>query len=129
MLYQLTTPYVRPPMTANDQRRAHFQQVRKHKNDVSKAVKELAQAQGIQDLDPSVVTLVWYAPDRRRRDADSLGPFAKAALDGLTQAGAWPDDHSDWVTEVRLRIDKTQTKFPRIEILISEDIDAEPARN
>lgn len=107
-------------MTANDQRRYTWQQVRKYKEQVSTVVYGLAKAAKIPQLGPSIVSCCWFAPDRRRRDADSLGPFIKAALDGLVKAGVWEDDHSDFVTEVRLSINKTQVKHPRLEILILE---------
>lgn len=107
-------------MSANDQRRYTWQVVRKYKEQVSTLVYGLAKAAKITNLDPSIVSCCWYAPDRRRRDADSLGPFIKAALDGLVKAGVWPDDHSDWVVEVRLSVNKSDTKNPRLEILILE---------
>lgn len=107
-------------MSANDQRRYTWQVVRKYKEQVSTLVYGLAKAAKIPNLDPSIVSCCWYAPDRRRRDADSLGPFIKAALDGLVKAGVWPDDHSDWVVEVRLSVNKSDTKNPRLEILILE---------
>jgi crossover junction endodeoxyribonuclease RusA len=110
-------------MSANEQRRAHFHQQAKAKREVGDVVSWMAKRQGIQDLKPSIVTVTWFAPDRRKRDTDGLGPFLKAVLDGLKSVGVWPDDHSDWVIETRLRIDKADTSNPRIEILIEEITD------
>lgn len=107
-------------MTANDQRRMHFQAVAKAKKLVGETVYGLAVAQKIGALQPSIVRVTWFVPTRARRDVDGLGPFVKAALDGLVKAGVWEDDQSDYVQEVRLRIDNTDVKNPRLEILISE---------
>lgn len=107
-------------MSANDQRRMHWAAQAKAKKQVGEAARKLAQQAGLQDLGPSVVSVTWYAPDKRRRDTDSLGPFLKAALDGLVQAGVWPDDHSDYVVETRMAINKSQVRNPRIEIKVIE---------
>lgn len=121
MDYLISTPFRKPPMSANEQRRAHYHQQAKAKKEVGDLVYGHAISQGIKDLLPSIVTVTWYVPDKRKRDTDGLGPFLKAAVDALRNAGAWPDDHSDWVTETRMVIDKTDMKNPRIEILVSEN--------
>ena len=120
MRYRIVTPFRKPPMSTNEQRRAHYQQQAKAKKEVGDIVHWFAKRQQVKDLSPCIVTVVWFAPDKRRRDTDSLGFFLKSALDGLTAAGAWPDDNSDWFVETRLSIDKTDTGNPRIEIIIEE---------
>ena len=107
-------------MTANDQRRAHWTAVNRAKQQVQDTVYWLSRRAGIENLAPSAVTVTWFTPDKRKRDTDSLSPFLKATLDGLVKAGVWPDDHSDWVVETRMRIDKTDTRNPRLEIRITE---------
>lgn len=107
-------------MTLNDQRRATWRTVRAAKSQVEEAAFYLAKQQKVTGLGPSIVSCVWFAPDKRRRDADSVAPFLKAALDGLVKAGVWPDDNSDFVTEVRMSIDNTQSVNPRIEIIVKE---------
>jgi len=107
-------------MTSNDQRRAHFQTQRAAKKQVEDAVHWLVKRQGIKDLGPSIVTAIWFAPDKRKRDSDSLGPFVKAALDAMVKAGVWPDDNSDWVVETRMAVSKSETRYPRIELIIQE---------
>lgn len=118
--HKLVLPFKRPPMSANEARRAHYQVQAKAKKAVAEVVYGHAMQQGVKDLLPSVVTFTWFVPDRRRRDVDGLGPFVKAALDALVKAGAWEDDQSEFVKEVRLRHDTSDKKNPRIEILISE---------
>lgn len=107
-------------MSANDQRRAHFYKVAKAKEEVGTAVYDEAMRVNCGPMNPSIVLFTWFVPDKRRRDVDGLGPFVKAALDGLVKAGVWEDDQSDYVQEVRLRIDKSDPKNARIEVLISE---------
>ena len=120
MIHVIVTPFDRPPMTANDQRRAHWQKVRAAKKVVGDAVAWLARQQGIKDVGPAEVSFVWFAPDKRRRDSDSLGPFVKAALDGLVEAGVFPDDHNGWVVKTSMAVVLSDTRNPRIEISIEE---------
>lgn len=47
---------------------------------------------------PSWVRLVIPVPDRRRRDAANLTPLTKACVDGLVDAGCWPDDTPEYLT-------------------------------
>jgi crossover junction endodeoxyribonuclease RusA len=120
MNYVIVTPFARPPMSANDQRRAHWQKVRAAKKQVGDAVAWLARQQQIKDVGPAEVSFVWFAPDKRRRDSDSLGPFVKAALDGLVEAGVFPDDHNGWVVKTSMAVVSSDTRNPRIEISIKE---------
>lgn len=46
----------------------------------------------------SWVTVVLPVPDRRRRDPHNLTPTLKAIVDGLVDAGLWPDDTPEFVT-------------------------------
>ena len=41
------------------------------------------------------------ASRRSRQDVGACLPVVKAAIDGLVDAGAWPDDTPDWVLSVR----------------------------
>lgn len=120
-------PLPRPPMLANDQRRWTWPQVRAAKQQVGEIVYLLAKRARLKELKPARVSFHWFAPDKRKRDSDSLGPFVKGALDGMVKAGAWPSDDSDWVTEVAMSVDKTQTRNPRIEIRIFEHAGSELA--
>lgn len=118
----IVLPFTRPPMTANGQRRAHWSQVRAAKRQVQDAVVWLARQQCIGRLGPSTVEVKWWAKDRRRRDADSLGPALKAVLDGLVEAGVFADDDSRTVVKTSMSIGFDPSN-PRIEILIEELID------
>jgi crossover junction endodeoxyribonuclease RusA len=51
------------------------------------------------ELGPSNVKVTFEVPDAgRRRDPSNAMPTVKALVDGLVDAGMWPDDNSDWVT-------------------------------
>lgn len=47
---------------------------------------------------PSIVHIVFPVRDRRRRDPHNYYPTVKAIVDGLVDAGVWPDDTPEWVT-------------------------------
>lgn len=49
-------------------------------------------------LPPSIVTVVLPVPDRRRRDPHNYFATVKPIIDGLVDAGLWPDDTPEWVT-------------------------------
>lgn len=49
-------------------------------------------------LAPSIVTVHLPVPDRRRRDPHNYFPTVKPVIDGLVDAGLWPDDTPEWVT-------------------------------
>lgn len=46
----------------------------------------------------STVSVVIPVRGRRARDPHNWYPTVKAVVDGLVDAGVWPDDNSDWVT-------------------------------
>ncbi len=54
---------------------------------------------------PCWVHVSFPVPDRRKRDPHNYTP--KALIDGLVDAGLWPDDNGAWVTtiEPELRLD------------------------
>lgn len=58
--------------------------------DVGKALKPVTERQHV------TITYGWTKP-RRIRDAGNLQPTSKALVDGLTDAGIWPDDNDAWV--------------------------------
>ncbi|CDZ88968.1 RusA family crossover junction endodeoxyribonuclease [Rhodococcus ruber] len=118
MTYRITVDMPRPPLTSNDQRRAHWTKVRNAKAEAASQIITLVKRDGIPFmLDRVDVTVIWFAPDARRRDSDSLGPYCKAVLDALVEAGVLCDDDSRYVRQTAMRVDTDRTN-PRIEILI-----------
>lgn len=122
MTYILTIALKRPLMTANEQRRAHWSDVRKAKADTELLVRNAVRTQlppaTHADFDAFDVEVVWFAPNRIRRDPDSLGPFTKAALDALVRVGWLVDDSSEWVRSVTQRIECARIR-PRIEVRLT----------
>lgn len=55
-------------------------------------------------LEPSVVEVSLPVPDRRRRDPHNLFATVKPIVDGLVDAGLWPDDTPEWVTTMEPRL-------------------------
>src|SRR5699024_6310847 len=73
----LTVDVRKPPMTLNEQRRAHWQQVRRAKAEAEQHIWVVAKAARLPRMKRAHVEVVWFAPDKRRRDADALSPFLK----------------------------------------------------
>lgn len=48
-------------------------------------------------LPPALVELHLPVPDSRRRDPMNYAPTMKACVDGLVDAGVWPDDTPEFV--------------------------------
>lgn len=59
---------------------------------------------------PSLVTVTLPVSGNRRRDPHNWTPTVKAIVDGLVDAGVWPDDNSDWVATVEPVLDATATQ-------------------
>lgn len=120
MTHILTVPIPRPPMTANQARSWHWSRQREAKRQAETLVFASAKSAGLpKNLAPSHVSIVWFAPDKRRRDPDSLACFLKACLDSLVRYGAFEDDSSEYIlsTTTSIRHDGTA----RIEIHITEE--------
>lgn len=54
---------------------------------------------GVQ-LSPSIVSIELPVLGARRRDPHNYFPTVKPIVDGLVDAGLWPDDTPEWVTTV-----------------------------
>lgn len=106
-------PWDAPPIKPNGgyaNRYAHAAKVR----EVRQTAGLLARSAGIpRGLDRVRVSLVWYVPDRRKRDADNLVMMLKAVCDGMTADGRkrvstdWPvveDDTPEQMDKVMPRI-------------------------
>ncbi|GAB2646211.1 hypothetical protein GCM10027169_12960 [Gordonia jinhuaensis] len=115
----LTLPYERPPLTPNMRihwttRAALTREIRQTTHILAKA--ERLSPRGSQGV---AITIHWHTPDRRRRDVGCLTLTAKAAIDGLVDAGILTDDDHTHVTEERYRISHDPTN-PRIELWIED---------
>lgn len=88
------------PWTANSARAAKHWSVNSTR---TKAWREAFArlAADVGPIGPAVLVVTPYLRDRRhRQDVAACAPAAKAAIDGLVDAGVWPDDTAEWVTAV-----------------------------
>lgn len=119
--HTITLPIRRPPLTANQQRAAHWTKVRAAKAEVEELVGWNARAQlprGLR-LDRIRLTVTWFAPDAKVRDADSLAPLTKSALDALVRCGYISGDDSTHVLSVTQQIQLDRAN-PRIVLELEE---------
>nr|DAI63899.1 MAG TPA: Endodeoxyribonuclease RusA [Caudoviricetes sp.] len=115
----LVLPFASPPLRPNQ--RPHWSVRSRETRRVRSTTHVLAKAEKLapRGSQAVVITTVWFARDRRRRDTNSLALFAKAAIDGLVDAGVLDDDDSLHLIEERYRIRHDPTN-PRIELWIED---------
>lgn len=93
--YTVALPAGLPLLNANRTRRMHWSQVRRLAKPIREATCLLARNQHIPPLDRAhVVYVVHPTPQTRRRDPANWAESAKAAVDGLVDAGVFEDDDS-----------------------------------
>lgn len=120
-VYTVDVPHIKPPMTANEQRRATWRTVRTAKAQTAADVAWMVRKAKLPQISSPVrVTVTWWAPNAHRRDPDSLGPWSKAALDALVSCGVLKDDSSKYVLSVtqEIRLDRER---PRITITLEPE--------
>jgi crossover junction endodeoxyribonuclease RusA len=64
-------------------------------------------AQQFHGLPPSTVTITLPVKGNRRRDPANYYATVKPIVDGLVDAGLWPDDTPEWVTTTEPVLDPT----------------------
>ncbi|MGL5910616.1 MAG: hypothetical protein ACRCZP_11485 [Phycicoccus sp.] len=70
-----------------------------------------ARAQRVPSFTAGHITVTVHYPDQRRRDVHNLAPTAKAIIDGLVDAGVFPDDNDAHLTGPDLRRGATVTEL------------------
>ena len=67
----------------------------------------------------SFVLLELPVPDRRRRDPANYAKIQKAVVDGLVDAGVWPDDTPEFVTTIEptLVVDTDRARLVRVRLI------------
>lgn len=97
----------KPPLSLND-RPPHWArrgaEVRAVRDLAAKLCTEHLAGSTFYVLEPIVVTLVWYAPTRGKRDTDNPVATLKPICDGLVDAGLVPDDTPEWMDKRPVRI-------------------------
>jgi crossover junction endodeoxyribonuclease RusA len=104
----LTFPQPAPRLSMNG--RYHWRK----RAELTKAWRQAAfwalSAQGyprsLGDRPTAYVRVTFPVADNRRRDADNPAPTVKAIVDGLVDAGVWPDDSTEWVECLGSRFEK-----------------------
>lgn len=90
----------------------------------TKAWRQAAQAHAraarIPALTRATVLAEGCAATNHRRDVDRIALTVKACLDGLTDAGIWPDDNHEHVTQVTYREGPRVTGLARLRLTITE---------
>lgn len=107
MSYLLQIPLAERPLLSNQSRRLHFH-VRAQRDAVYRQLAFL-HARKVPKLDPLAYTVEFRAVYKRKPlpDPHAIDPTAKAMLDGLVDAGVFPDDKDVEVTYRRPVVDKT----------------------
>ena len=59
---------------------------------------------------PSRIAVTLPVTGRRRRDPHNWTPTVKAIVDGLVDAGVWPDDNSAWIVTSEPVLDPAATE-------------------
>src|SRR5699024_7092414 len=85
-------------MTSN-QRYGHWAQKAKRTKAIRSRTAWLARAQQLTVPTPTIVAVQVHYPRNGNADPSNSAPAVKAALDGITDSGAWPDDNSKHVVE------------------------------
>lgn len=90
---------------------------------LTKAIRQIARNYAIREAVPALqrahVVVEYRPPDRRRRDVHNLYPSAKAAVDGLVDAGVLPDDSDRYLTGPDMRLGEV-VKSGRLVLHITE---------
>ena len=125
MTWTLELPYERPPkgLSAND--RTHWAVKSNSTAEVRAQVKYLAWAAGIEPMQRCQVEVIWIVKDKRRRDDDSLAPFAKAVYDGLgadkgVSAHIVADDAPAFMRKMHPRIEYRPNATPHFEVHVRD---------
>jgi crossover junction endodeoxyribonuclease RusA len=104
-MHSITLRFEQRPWTANWARgKGHWVEVARRTAEWRTAWCALGHAHVGRQLRASRVVVTPYLPNRRgQQDTGGCFPAAKAAIDGLVDAGVWPDDTAEWVTELTFR--------------------------
>jgi hypothetical protein len=104
--YVVRVPVADSWINANDRRRTHWTRDRDLTAAWRQAAGWAAKGAKVPALGPSrVVAQLRMIPRRRSRiDPGNFSPTAKPCIDGLVDAGIWPDDSADWVEGPDMRL-------------------------
>jgi hypothetical protein len=88
----------------NANKRMHHMAKARLVKDIRYGASLFAGLAGVPALKRAHVVCEYCPPDRRRRDVHNLFPSAKAAVDGLVDAGVLPDDSDGYLVGPDMRL-------------------------
>lgn len=89
------------PWTVNTARNWHHHKLAKHVKEWREAFKDLAEEAGIPPLHAMRIEVVPILADNRTQDTAACALAAKAAIDGVVDAGVVPDDNRTYMKYVK----------------------------
>lgn len=103
----------------------HYRVKAKRVKAIRQAAAEAAREVGVPALERAHIIAQYLPADRRRRDPANWAPSAKAAVDGLVDAGVLPDDDHLHLTGPDMRLGElvyvvTGQRTPRLRLLITK---------
>lgn len=106
-------------INANNRRRMHWSVDRELTYAWRNAAAYYTRYAKVPALGPSRVVAELHMTARRRARIDpaNFAPTAKAVIDGLVDAGIWPDDNAGWVVGPDMRLGPV-VKPPLVEALV-----------
>lgn len=99
--------------------RPHWATKARHTRAIRDMAWILAKHQRVQLMPAATLEVVTKWPDHRARDAESIAPTSKAAIDGCVSAGLLTDDSSHYLKSVTFRIDTETHKIPGVACFLS----------
>lgn len=115
--WMVALPLGLPLLNAN--RRQHHMAKARLTRAIRNATRMFALADHIPALARAHIVAEYRPPDRRRRDVHNLYPSAKAAVDGLVDAGVLPDDSDAYLIGPDMRLGE-QAKLGQLVLHITE---------
>lgn len=101
--WTLVPPWSKPPLSMND--RTHWAVHAKKTAECREWALDAAVAALVPPLVHCIVEMVWYVPDRRRRDEENPVASFKPVCDGLVDAQVVPDDVPKYMTKLMPRVE------------------------
>jgi hypothetical protein len=105
-------------MTSNE--RLHHLQRSDRTRALRQAARVMTQVVRVPHLERAYVTCYLRAKDRRRRDPGNWYPSAKAALDGVVDAGVLTDDDATRVIGPDMRLGDVLKNGPQLVLVITD---------
>lgn len=111
-----TFEFLAPDVLLNMNDRTHWRKKAVQVKNWRTAAFVAANNAGLGSLPPCFVRLTLPVRDSRRRDPMNWAPTVKACVDGIVDAGLFPDDDSSWVTVIEPVMEKRTVRYVTVEL-------------